>query len=305
MNITLLTMYMIIFGCVTLLAISTYYYFKYDNNILSPKQKKIPEQKITVEKKLTDDNETIKKTLSSEGYECWKWQTNDMALRIKNGNVQCASIDGMNCIGTCTEDLNIPLVAYKPVTCGEYYKKLYDSTGYDDKNHWCYEYSDYKGGLLKQSYNDNILRSGEKVLLIGGQNGKYCCDDPRGMQCNRNNIDQWEGFYIERVDGAGPIKDRDIVFIKGSRNNNYCAYDTDNRIRCNTNDPGLWEKYIIINKSNPNEFIRNRNKIAFKSLKTMSYCSDVTNIGDFNKVIRCDSNNIGDWEEFIVSKFKM
>ena len=309
-----ITLLSLIIGCIIILIISTYYCLTYKDTPINIKTNAIKDSKLNIiknrlnknlisnEKLSTELNQSDQQTLNSQGYECRRWENDDIALRIKDGNVQCASIDGKNCIATCTDDFDVPLITNKTVTCGEYYKKIYDFTGYDDTSHWCYEYADYIGGLGKDPQNNNIIRSGDTISLAGGQNNKFCSDDSRGMQCNREIVEAWEKLAIEKIDGPGPIKDGDIIIIKGPRNNRYCSYDDDNKIRCNNIIPGLWNKFIIINRTNRGDYIRSQNKIAFKSLKSKAYCSDTSIPGDFNKIVNCSSNLIGEWEEFRIKK---
>lgn len=251
----------------------------------------------------TDDKIlSSRKTLKNEGYECKKWMTNDLALRIRDGNVECASTDGKNCIDSCTADYDKTIDIGKPVVCGDYHQKLFDFNGYNDPNHWCAQYAYSKGNILTTKPRDDIIRHNDKVSLQGGQNNKYCADDSRWVQCNREKVDVWEAFYLERFDGDGEIMDGDIIFMRGIRKNQYCSYDDDNKIRCNRQNPGLWEKFIIINRSRPNNAIKHNDKIALKSVKSDKYCGDVHNVGDFNKIIRCDKEIIGEFEEFKISK---
>lgn len=148
--------------------------------------------------------------------------------------------------------------------------------------------------------NPNILNNGDKISLISYKSNKYCADDPRGLQCNRNIKDIWSEFKILKNDNS-KIMDGDIIYLQGSRNNNYCTFD--NIIMCNNNNVSLWEKYIIykVIKEEDN-YIKNDNIIALSSLKNNKYCSDTVSYRTQDKIINCGSNVLDESEKFIIKK---
>ena len=247
-------------------------------------------------------------TLGDLGYECVNWMNGNLALKIENGNVQCASIDGKNCIANCNEVYDLSILYGDPLVCGQKHYQLYDFTGYDDKSHWCSIYRDMKDELPMEkdvlpNYSHSNIAHGDTITIKGGRNNKYCADDSRCMQCNREGVDFWEKFIIERKKGPGLIENGDIVYIKGLRRNLYCSYDEDQKIRCNSSVPGLWEKFIIENVDET-QYIDSNNEILLKSLKTQAYCSDVYGYRTNNKIISCevDKDKIGNWEKFRINK---
>lgn len=259
----------------------------------------------------TDTNNNINNnsTLGDQGYECINWMNSNLALKLGNdGNVECASVDGKNCIANCNEVYDLPIIYGKPLVCGSQHYKLYNFTGYDDKSHWCSIYRDIKNDLplekdLLSDYNHNRIKHGDTIVIRGGRNGKYCADDSRGMQCNREGIDFWEKFIIERKKGEGIVENGDVIYIKGSRKNLYCSYDENQMINCNSAIPGLWEKFIIENANVDNgKYINCNNEILLKSLRTQGYCSDVYEHRTSNKKISCEADRVGNWEKFRIDK---
>lgn len=61
-------------------------------------------------------------------------------IRYVNGDVQCLSTDGINCMGQGSDAgcaaLQIPANA-NPLTCGADHLSKWGSTGYDNPAHWC------------------------------------------------------------------------------------------------------------------------------------------------------------------------
>ena len=249
-------------------------------------------------------------TLGDLGYECINWSNKNLALKLNNeNNVECATIDGKNCIANCNEVYDLPIMYGNPLVCGEEHYRLYNFTGYDDKSHWCSQYRDIITDLpmekdILPNYSHRVIKHGDNVVIRGGRNYQYCADDGRAMQCNRAGIDFWEKFVIERKKGAGVIENGDIIFIKGSRKNMYCSYDEDQTIRCNSASPGLWEKFVIENVDDKEKYINSNNEILLKSLKTQLYCSDLYAYRTNNKKISCEreKNKIGNWEKFRIEK---
>lgn len=254
---------------------SKYYHKYYDDSIY---------QEIVNKFTKTNNNKT---SLELENYKCFQWNNINLALRNQNNITECATIDGINCIHNCQDIYSTMIELDKPIKC-DYCNLL------DQPNHWCFQFKDER--------DDDIIYSGDVISLKGGYNNRYCSDDSRWMQCNSPIINVWEYFSIERDNRSGPIKDGDIVTLRGSRDNKYCSYNDKNEIRCDQITPSLWEKYVIVNNTNPNDFIKNNNKISFKSLKSQKYCSDTTNFRDFNKVIRCNSDIIDQNEIFTIIK---
>lgn len=76
-----------------------------------------------------------------------EWQClNDIFTPLRknaNGDVECASVDGKNCLWensfagcqTMAKDLPKKL---EPLACGEMHQKVYGDDGYDTVNHWCH-----------------------------------------------------------------------------------------------------------------------------------------------------------------------
>lgn len=310
------TFFIIIILCSIILLISIYNYFTYDpysntscNNNYISKDKDVNHNNNNSNSTINNDNNY--KTLNNQGYECFKWENDDLAVKIENNQVMCASLDGKKCITDCNENYDLPINLGNPLICGDYHKKLYDFTGYDDPEHWCSTFKDLKVNVdfekdLTDKYsNKDMIKNGDRISLRGGRDKKFCSDDSRWMQCNREGVDFWEQFIIEKNNSKSindVIKDGDIISIRGVRNNRYCSYDDDRKIKCNIGSSNLWEKYIIENRTKRGEVIRNNNDIALISLKTKKYCSDVYNKGDFNKVITCENDYVGQWEEFRISK---
>jgi len=300
-----------------ILIIVSYYSYEYDNfrdvdcnNIVNNKNDVYVDNNIN-NTNVDKINTTDYKTLNNQGYECLKWENSDIAVKASDGQIMCASLDGKNCINDCQENYDLPITLGQPLVCGDYHKKIYDFTGFDDSAHWCYIYRDMmqnnafdKDSLIKYDDKTNLY-SGDKVALVGGRNNNFCADDSRWMQCNREGIDFWEQFIIEKVRQRSPkeeIKHGDVIYIKGIRQQKYCSYGEDRTIKCIIKTPGLWEKFIIENITSPDKIIKNNDRIALKSLKTQKYCSDTHNNGDNNKVISCENNFIGKWEAFRIIK---
>ncbi len=59
-----------------------------------------------------------------------------------NGDVECASIDGKNCLQSkpCDQQLKTLPNNLNPLACGEMHKKQWGGTGYDKPGHWCNKY---------------------------------------------------------------------------------------------------------------------------------------------------------------------
>ena len=70
----------------------------------------------------------------------WRCIGYDVPMRFNvNGDVECMSQDGENCIwdGECGPKLDLPSTTLKPITCGIMHNELYGITGYDQPDHWC------------------------------------------------------------------------------------------------------------------------------------------------------------------------
>lgn len=273
-------------------------------------QKSNGESQGSLRTKNTENNSSAgQTTLGDLGYECINWSNKNLALKINSeGNVECASVDGKNCIANCEEVYDLLINYGNPLVCGEEHYQLYNFTGYDDKSHWCSQYRDIKADLplekdILPNYNSRNIKHGDTIVIKGGRNSKYCADDSRAMQCNRAGVDFWEKFIIERKRGEGIVESGDIIFIKGFRKNMYCSYDEDQTIRCNSTFPGLWEKFVIENVDQ-SQYINSNNEILLKSLKTQLYCSDVYAYRTNNKKISCEKekDKIGNWEKFRIEK---
>ncbi len=75
-----------------------------------------------------------------------QWQClNDIWSPIrknKNGDIECASIDGKDCLwqnslNDCKQLINNMPTNLDPLSCGEKHKQYYGVTGYDSTPHWC------------------------------------------------------------------------------------------------------------------------------------------------------------------------
>jgi hypothetical protein len=120
---------------------------------------------------------------SSKSY-TWQYVENGgktlFNLDKESGDVQCLSYDGLNCLWGFVDAANDnPTYSKKdpiiPLKCGEQHMKLYNSTGYNDTNHWCakvynqlmtnsqeaYDYNDW--AVYKTQYINN-----KKIEPISG-----------------------------------------------------------------------------------------------------------------------------------------
>lgn len=75
-------------------------------------------------------------------WQCLQGITVPVAL-APNGNVQCMSTDGKNCLWQQNADgcssliRSPPTQPIKPLECGDAHKQLYSVTGYENPTHWC------------------------------------------------------------------------------------------------------------------------------------------------------------------------
>lgn len=61
-----------------------------------------------------------------------------VAVRLANGDVQCASFDGISCAWNGTAQSATQQEAQlKPLACGSAHASIYKVTGYETSNHWC------------------------------------------------------------------------------------------------------------------------------------------------------------------------
>tara|TARA_B110000259_G_scaffold50992_1_gene60092 strand:- start:96 stop:344 length:249 start_codon:yes stop_codon:yes gene_type:complete len=81
-----------------------------------------------------------------------------------------------------------------------------------------------------------MTRHGDKYVLKGGRDGKYCADEGHRVVCNRTAIGPWEKFTI--------VKHGNKYALKGGRYGKYCA-DESGGIKCNRNKVYGWEKFTI------------------------------------------------------------
>ena len=75
---------------------------------------------------------------------CWKCVPGILTPVSKNdnGDIECASSNGRDCLWQSTPEKCEALVKNMPaniktVSCGEHHKRLYGTTGYDNPVHWC------------------------------------------------------------------------------------------------------------------------------------------------------------------------
>lgn len=62
-------------------------------------------------------------------------------IRYYNGDIQCMSVDGVNCMWQADDAACAalqPPANVNPLACGADSLAKWGSTGYDDPNHWCF-----------------------------------------------------------------------------------------------------------------------------------------------------------------------
>lgn len=118
------------------------------------------------------------------------------------------------------------------------------------------------------------------VYSIKGNNTSKFCSDDGFLSCTKDQAFAWEKFNINNVSG-------NIYNIKGGKNDKYCGVDAFKGLECNRNEPTNFE----IKKSGDKFSLKVNGK----------YCADGSNAGD--KLIRCDRDNIGAWEQYSLVKF--
>ena len=73
------------------------------------------------------------------------FKLSDIPFRLNaNGEVECFSMTGRDCAwgkgndANCASYIASNAAQVRPLVCGDMHKKLYGSSGYNDKHHWCY-----------------------------------------------------------------------------------------------------------------------------------------------------------------------
>ncbi len=109
-----------------------------------------------------------------------------VALRLNDGQAQCASYDGINCLwGYAISDLDLTKI--KPVTCGEQYRRIWGTDGYGHPNHWCAK----KLPELKEIASNPLDKSGwfrdSKIFpsaFLRIHEGNVACYSKDGVNCS-------------------------------------------------------------------------------------------------------------------------
>ena len=88
-----------------------------------------------------------------------KFSGGQMPVRLANGDVQCASFDGMSCAwGQTAQNATQQDAQLRPLACGSAHAAIYGITGYDTSNHWCsVAYGRFYAQWLAASPGGNVV----------------------------------------------------------------------------------------------------------------------------------------------------
>lgn len=120
--------------------------------------------------------------------------------------------------------------------------------------------------------------SGLKAMR-SGRTMQMCCDDPAGMMCNRDVVQDWEVFSFRDLGN-------NQVALVGSRNGRFCA-DDNSGIVCDRTAVGAWERFTL--------FQMTSGRFALRGGRLNQLCSD-----DNSGRVICNRANGGPWEYFII-----
>jgi hypothetical protein len=135
--------------------------------------------------------------------------------------------------------------------------------------------------------------------------GRICSDPSNVGRKNKNTWGSWDKYpgsvecpaakldeVYQVLDGKRSLRvgntstdlfAGNVLYMKGGRNNKYCADEGNNTI-CNRNSIGGWEKFKFIKNSD--------NTYSFKGGRNNKYCADEGNL------IKCNRGSVGGWEKF-------
>jgi hypothetical protein len=135
-------------------------------------------------------------------------------------------------------------------------------------------------------------RGGRSALINTGRTHRWSPEWAHGVDtmCVRRNK-----AYLKKHKGDwGKLVPGMIIALKGGHRNRYCA-DEGNRIKCNRNSVGGWERFTTHAAG------KEQGVIALKGGRGKKYCSD-------NHYMQCNSDKIGKaekWTEYNVDKERM
>jgi hypothetical protein len=135
--------------------------------------------------------------------------------------------------------------------------------------------------------------------------GRICSDPSNVGRKNKNTWGSWSNYpgsvecpaakldeVYQVLDGKRSLRvgntstdlfAGNVLYMKGGRNNKYCADEGNNTI-CNRGGVGGWEKFKFIKNSD--------NTYSFKGGRNNKYCADEGNL------IKCNRGSVGGWEKF-------
>lgn len=117
-------------------------------------------------------------------------------IRRNNGEIECASYDGRNCLWGYSST-QIDTARLKPLVCGDMHKQVWGDDGYSNPNHWCAQgrtqlqnkaanptlQTNYKPE--GQWFTDNDVYNGTNLIVVNGNIACYASDG-RGCGYTRN-----------------------------------------------------------------------------------------------------------------------
>jgi hypothetical protein len=140
----------------------------------------------------------------------WKCEGGYAYRRNQNGDVECASTDGKNCMDVKCDDNLIaqynsatPPANLKPLACGCDHNTLHGVTGYENDTHWCKKHADYynsQANAIKSEPKKCMAfpwkcingyayrRNKDGNVECGSNNNRDCV--PYGAAC-KSTIDSW------------------------------------------------------------------------------------------------------------------
>jgi len=128
--------------------------------------------------------------LSSTASNINTWQNipgmgSPMRIDPETGNVQCLSYDGRNCQWNNNNLSEIRHNEVRPLTCGEDHRRVWGSTGYDTRGHWC----NTVNSVIAQNNINQVDWSNCPVGWTNGDREGNICTAPNNYPgpCNRTS----------------------------------------------------------------------------------------------------------------------
>lgn len=124
-------------------------------------------------------------------------------VRLFNGDVQCASFDGRNCVTSHVISLDgvngSPLLySANALTCGAQHQRVWGTDGYSVRGHWC---AKAYARLYATWRNANNMDPSYHLLYAINPNGDVMCMSFNGADCH------WGGdlVIVNHLNAANPL----------------------------------------------------------------------------------------------------